>query len=189
MRRFTIARLMIVVGFCAVALAAWHGANDIWAGIMMSLLFLALGTAALGAIQRRGAKRAFWLGFLIYGAGYATLAFVPWFSEQIAPKLPVSQVVAQIYWRISESSGRLRQEFPDDVLAELRKMKQPQRDRVLRRIFTSTGNYNQSLQVGHSITAITLAFLGGAISRWFYYRQARDDAKPMAIAPNQEAAI
>jgi hypothetical protein len=63
--RTTILGLMSFVAFAALALAALHNDTMIWAGLMIALTWLALCTAALVAVYRRGA----WTGFAIFGWG------------------------------------------------------------------------------------------------------------------------
>ena len=71
--RFSIARLMGIVLVSAVGLAAWHNADEPWAGVMLLLTWGILCLAIVGAVYCKGARRAWWLGFAIFGWGYFAL--------------------------------------------------------------------------------------------------------------------
>jgi hypothetical protein len=79
MRRFrvSIAGLMVVVLFVAVGVAALRQASEIWSGVLFALTVGAMAFAGLRAAYRREAKRAFWAGFAGFGSIYLVLAFAP----------------------------------------------------------------------------------------------------------------
>src|SRR5689334_21112708 len=72
--RFPISGLMVTVLVTSIGLAALHSANETWAGVMMLVTNGLLALAIVGAICRRGAARAWWLGFLIFGWSYLRLS-------------------------------------------------------------------------------------------------------------------
>ena len=71
--RFSIAGLMGAVLVAAVGLAALLSASPIWAGTMLLLTYVVLGLAILCAVLRGHARRAWWLGFCVFGWGYLAL--------------------------------------------------------------------------------------------------------------------
>ena len=71
--RFSIAGLMGAVLVAAVGLAALRSASPIWAGAMLLLTYVVLGLAILCAVLRGRARRAWWLGFCVFGWGYLGL--------------------------------------------------------------------------------------------------------------------
>lgn len=73
--RLSIAGLLGSVVIAAVGFAALHNASPLWAGFVVLAAVALLALAVLGAVYRRGAKRAFWLGFDLFGAGYLFVAF------------------------------------------------------------------------------------------------------------------
>ncbi|MBX6316320.1 MAG: hypothetical protein IRY99_25925 [Isosphaeraceae bacterium] len=97
MRRSSIATLMGVVLVCGVAVAALRDASDVWAGILLLLTLGWLGTAILGAFYRREGRRAWWVGFALFGWGYLALAFGPWSAEQVGPRLPTTQLLEYLH--------------------------------------------------------------------------------------------
>ena len=71
--RFSIAGLMGAVVVAAVCLAALRNASQAWSGAIFLLTRGVLGLAIINAIYRRGADRAWWLGFCLFGWGYLAL--------------------------------------------------------------------------------------------------------------------
>jgi hypothetical protein len=72
----SIAGMLGVVLFGAVALAALRSGSDLWTSGIYTTALGALGFATLGAVLRRGPSRAYWIGFAIFGWGYLALASV-----------------------------------------------------------------------------------------------------------------
>ncbi|WP_422932101.1 hypothetical protein [Singulisphaera sp. PoT] len=72
--RFSIASLMTTVLVASLGLAALRAENQMWAGILTLTIRGLLALAVVGAICRRGADRAWWLGFLAFGWTYLKLA-------------------------------------------------------------------------------------------------------------------
>jgi hypothetical protein len=103
MRRVSILGLMGCVFACAVALAALRNASELWAGITLLIALGALGTALLGVIYQQGKDRAWWLGFALFGGGYLTLAFAPWFSEEVGLKLATTQLLGYLHSQVTQS--------------------------------------------------------------------------------------
>jgi hypothetical protein len=88
--RFSISRLMATVLVASLGLAALHSASDTWAGVMSLLTHGLLALAVVGAICRRGADRAWWLGFLVFGWTYLRLP--SWTSSQL-PTITLLEVI------------------------------------------------------------------------------------------------
>jgi hypothetical protein len=95
--RFSIAGLIALVGIAATGFAAVRVASPGWSGGLFSLTILALLTAVLGIIYRRGPKRVFWVGFAIFGWTHLILASAPWFSRYTGPQLLGSKLFTQLF--------------------------------------------------------------------------------------------
>jgi hypothetical protein len=87
---FSIAGLMTTVLVAAIGLAALHSASETWAGVMLLLTHGILALAVVGAICRRGADRAWWVGFLMFGWSYLRLS--SWTSYQL-PTITLLEVI------------------------------------------------------------------------------------------------
>ena len=49
--------------------------------------------AVVGASVAAGRRRAFWLGFAVFGWAYGVLAFGPWLRDEIRPRLLTSTAI------------------------------------------------------------------------------------------------
>jgi hypothetical protein len=74
--RVTIRSAMALVVFAGVGFAALRDPSVWWVGIVLACLIGLLLTACVGAMYRTGRERAFWLGIVVFGAGYLLLAEV-----------------------------------------------------------------------------------------------------------------
>lgn len=197
MRRFTIAALMIVVLVSGLAIAALKNASDAWAGVLLLLTVFLLGSAFLGIAHRRQAKRAFWQGFALFGWGYLTLTMGPWFSDQVEPRLPTTQLLHFAHNKANppasqyESFSVLLDQIavqpaggpPLTVTGSLSGSSGPTSIRAGQtfRLGILNSNLEQFVRVGHCLFALLAALLGGLIARWFY--RTNDALSPDAIAP------
>jgi hypothetical protein len=111
MRRISIAGLMAVVLVCGVAVAALREASDTWAGVLVFVTLGLLAFALLAIRQRREATRAFWEGFALFGWGYVTLAFGPWFADQVGSKLPTTQLLGYLHGKLNPAPAQLQAVF------------------------------------------------------------------------------
>lgn len=107
MKRFSILGLMGLVGTVAVAIAALRYASDAWAGALLLVLGVLLGAAVLGVVYGRGRGRAGWLGFLVFGGGYGLVTVCPGLADQVAPRLPTSQLLNDVHARAANQTMAL----------------------------------------------------------------------------------
>jgi hypothetical protein len=75
--RFTIRSLLGVVIFVAIAVAALRTADDLSDGSLFGLTSLYLLTSVLLAVHRTHRRRAFWLGFALFGWTYLLASVIP----------------------------------------------------------------------------------------------------------------
>jgi hypothetical protein len=83
--RFSIAGLMGFVLIVALGIGGLKAASPLWASACYTLAFLGLVAGVLFAIQARGRKRAFWVGFSMAGWTYFVFVFVFPTSEPNEP--------------------------------------------------------------------------------------------------------
>jgi hypothetical protein len=74
--RFNIASMLGVISFVAVGFAALREATDLWNSGLFSLTLGVLLSAVLLAVHRTEARRAFWIGFVLFGWGYLSLSLI-----------------------------------------------------------------------------------------------------------------
>lgn len=94
MQRFrdSIASLIGVVGLVAVAAAGLRAATPDWDSGLLGVTLVVLLVGILLAIHRQGRKRAFWLGFAIFGWVTLGASLVP----SIAERLPTTKGLTRL---------------------------------------------------------------------------------------------
>jgi hypothetical protein len=75
--RFRLGSLAILVLLLGVGFAALRESDEIWDSILFSLTLLVLAFSVLLAIHRTEKRRAFWLGFALFGAAYMAVCLIP----------------------------------------------------------------------------------------------------------------
>jgi hypothetical protein len=81
--RFNIGSLLGVILFLGVGFAALRESNDLWDSGLFTLTVGILPVGVLLAIHRDQAKRAFWVGFALFGWGYLGMSLVPSFESRL----------------------------------------------------------------------------------------------------------
>jgi energy-coupling factor transporter transmembrane protein EcfT len=76
--RFSLRQLFVWMAVIALGCVALRNASGAWVAAMLGLAQLALATAILLVIFRRGAERAYWIGFATFGWLYLLLVLVNW---------------------------------------------------------------------------------------------------------------
>ena len=190
--RFTIGSLLVFVLFLAVGLAALRDANEVWdSGVLGLTLQVLLGSVLL-AVHRDGPRRAYWLGFALFGWTYLALIEVP----SIAPRLPTTHALAYldslVPGRSTEvtvrSTNSIRQRATAYAVARTSgstaspTVNQVQANHEVitysklvprRALGGSGGSTKHFLRIGHSLLALILAGLGAVASRSLYLREHR----------------
>jgi hypothetical protein len=98
--RFHIGTLVILVLVLGVGFAALRESNEIWDSITFTLTVGVLLTSVLMAIHQFKKRRAFWLGFALFGAAYLLLSLVP----PIESRLITTKDLAYLDSKLSGSS-------------------------------------------------------------------------------------
>jgi di/tricarboxylate transporter len=75
--RYNIASILGAIVCVAVGFAALREADDLWDSGLFSLTVGLLMVAVLLAVHRTGARRAFWIGFALFGWSYLSLSLIP----------------------------------------------------------------------------------------------------------------
>jgi hypothetical protein len=98
--RFSIAALMLTVGIAGAGFAALRADSSLAADAMFTATCGVLLLAILAACYRQDARRAFWVGFALFGWSYFVLAFAPWFESDVRPRLLTNRLFTQLYPRV-----------------------------------------------------------------------------------------
>ncbi len=179
--RFSIASLLGIVLFVAIAIAALRASNDAWDSSVLGLTLLTLLAAALLAVHRTDRRRAFWLGFAVFGWIYLFASLIP----QIALRLPTTLGLAFIDSKIPgrdttippgftypitynpvQAGGYTPQFYtlPTSIQGNVW-IWDTTTDKLVPGPGSTTENF---LRIGHSFLALVLAIVGGQLSRYLY---------------------
>ncbi|MFI5456424.1 MAG: hypothetical protein ACHRXM_13325 [Isosphaerales bacterium] len=152
--RFSIAGLMGAVLVAALGFAALRSASSTSAGVTLLWICGVLCLSIVGVVCRKGAERASWLGFALFGWGYLALAF--WSSGNFK-ELPTATLLQAINSRMNAT---------------------PQQTAGPR----GGGSLDWSFfQVAHCLWALLAAILGGVLARAFFTDPAHHSEQPVAI--------
>jgi hypothetical protein len=207
MRRFSVRSLMALVFVCAIGMAAFRGAGDLWGGILLLVALAAVSFAVMGAVILRGLEKYWWAGFAFFGGGYLTLAFGPWLSDTFQPQLGTTHLLVQIHARMHPAvlpiQGDLaalaaQREVAIERVARItrraRQANDPARVAIEKELaaldkqiatIKAAPTHDQFQRVGHSLFALLAGLLGGTLAVWCYVRRNRLDVPAAAPEPSE----
>lgn len=177
--RFSIAGLLGVVSFIAVALAALRASTAAWDGCLLGLALAVLLTATLLAVHRTHHKRAYWLGFVLFGWTYLVASFVPPVESRspttkglayLESRLPSEEAVSTVLYRMlgdPADSGSPLPVVPDLTDAGAADWAYTWR-LTGAALPGSASTHENFVRIGHSLLALVVALIGGILSRWMY---------------------
>jgi len=182
--RFSIAGLMGVVLIVAIGLAALRNASDIWAGVIFLVTCGVLALSIVGMICRQEGERAWWLGFALFGWGYVALAFWP-SHESGLPQLPT----IALFERLSANLGVNPQDLvggprAGGMAGGIGPAAMQGGIRSVPVVVLAGGGgggpvarYEAFEQVGHCLSALVFAIVGGTLARILFAIPARDSGR------------
>ena len=100
--QFSIRNLLIAVALIAVGITALFNANIWWEAGLWAIVSFCWALAVLLVIYCRGAQRAFWIGFLVFGSFY----FGGFLWSQLMPNHIVSRLAGLAYSTLLPESRR-----------------------------------------------------------------------------------
>ncbi len=182
--RFTIASLLVVVLFLAVGFAALRESSDLWDSGLFSLTLGVPLISVLLAIHSTESRRAFWLGFAVFGWIYLGLTLVPHVESrlittraltQLDSKVPgrslkIARVLHSGSWILgSGSPGNQVQNVAFTIggnrLAIARKGVVRLWDATTGKLLGGwTGTTANFVRIGHSLFALLVGWFGGHLS-------------------------
>ena len=205
--RFTIGGLILVVLALGVAFAALRQHSDAWDSALLGLDLLVLLTSILLSVHRRAEKKAFWIGFALFGWTYLVASLVP----PIADRLPTTKALVALGSRIA---GPETTWVDDLILTNIRSFdlqapttkpvsspvqaargdvqvyngpatSTPASFLYKRLVATPIGDDGRFVRIGHSLLALVIAFLGAILSRklWHGSESTSRPAKSRPVGP------
>jgi hypothetical protein len=177
--RFHLGTIVIVVLFIGVGIAALRESNEIWDSGIFSVTFGVFLVSILLAIHRTERRRAFWLGFALFGWIYLVLTLMP----SIEPRLITTTALTLLDSNMPRSSPA---GFPDIDYNENGSIDLFVANNTVGRwnslVGTSlkrssgTGHF---VRIGHSLFAVVAALLGGQLSRYLNTKNPQGTSGPV----------
>jgi hypothetical protein len=180
--RFHIGTLVIFVLILGVGLAALRESNETWDRSVFSITLGMLLISILLTVHRTEKRRAFWLGFALFGSVYLGLSLIP----SIESRLITSRGLAYLGSKVPRSSpagaGFVYFDYDNDGSMDLYVVNNSQRSALYRNkgnagwvldvvaagLAGSSGTTENFVRIGHSLLVLIGAFLGGRFSRYFF---------------------
>jgi hypothetical protein len=169
--RFSIAGLMGAVLVAAIGLAALRDPSELWAGVIFLLTCGVLMLAVVGVVCRGEARRAWWLGFALFGWGYLVLAFFLALNG-VLPALPTTPLIRRVLPNIVAPGGMMGGGMRSvDLLPQFGGM-----GCVVGGAFTGMEEW----RISHSLLALLAAVLGGTLARLVFGTAPAEREGPIA---------
>jgi hypothetical protein len=189
--RFNIATVLAVILVLGVGLAGLRESTDLWeSGLLSGTLFILLISILL-AIHRTDKRRAFWLGFALFGWAYLGLSLV----QPIESRLVSTKLLASLGSKTprQNSFGLAYFDYDNDGSVDIFVANHSQQNVLYRNNGNGTfqdvtasaglspavklsniwagpvgptGTTENFVRIGHSLFALLAAFLGGQLSRF-----------------------
>jgi hypothetical protein len=179
--RFNIASLLVIILVLGVGFAALRESSDLWESGIFTMTLGILLISILLAVHRSESKRAFWLGFALFGWAYVGLILMPQVESRLittkalvyldskVPGRPLEMVALQV---TSTSSGSPSDPVQSAVFAISSNHANTSRQGLWIRDVTTgkllsgwSGSTENFVRIGHSLFALLVAWLGGQLSR------------------------
>ncbi len=188
--RFSIASMLIAVLFVGFGFAAFREANDTWDSSTFSITLAVLLISILLAVHRSEKKRAYWLGFALFGSAYLALSFVPSIESRLITTRALTFLDSKMLKSIPSPFAGFDLIVQDSqpYVFYLNNRNSPRYDvtavtgsnpagnpawSLLKRLLgssltRSSGTTENFVRIGHSLIAVIVGSLGGYISRRLY---------------------
>jgi hypothetical protein len=198
--RFNIASLLVIILVLGVGFAALRESSDLWESGLFTATLGILLISILLAVHRTEQRRAFWLGFALFGSAYLGLTLMP----SIEPRLITTKVLAFLDPRMPPSNiaGLAYFDYDNDGKIDLYVANNAQQNALYRKngngtfsditavaglnsaakqasftnilarssLTRSIGTTENFLRIGHSLIVCVAALLGGQLSRYLHSR-------------------
>lgn len=94
--RFSLMFLFGQVVLVATVLAAMRSPSRLWANAHFSLAFFLICLSILNSYRTTSRRRAYWVGFSLFGSAYFIAIFFPWLSYHVGQFLVTTDALDQI---------------------------------------------------------------------------------------------
>jgi cbb3-type cytochrome oxidase subunit 3 len=185
--RFHLGTLVILILLLGVGLAALRESNETWESSIFSITLGILLISILLAVHRTEKKRAFWLGFALFGSAYLAISLVPSIESRLITTRGLAYLDSKV--RRPISGGLVSVDYDNDGDTDLYVVNNSQPDSLYVNkgngtfedltsaagsntawfsniMAGSSGTSRHFVRIGHSLLAVFAALLGGQLSRY-----------------------
>jgi hypothetical protein len=190
--RFHLGTLVILVLLMGIGLAALRESTGLWDNSIFSITLSMLPISILLAVHSFGPRRAFWVGFALFGSAYLGLSIVPsiqfrlitttglvYLDSKVTRPIPRSVALYNLLVGNESQPDALFLNQSDGTFDDMPLVtgSKPWFSNILAGppLAGSSGTSENFVRIGHSLLALMAAFVGGLISRYLYVRN-RDSA-------------
>jgi hypothetical protein len=185
--RFNIASLLVIILIIGFGFAALRDSNDLWDSGCLTLTLGVFLISILVAVHRTRSRRAFWIGFALFGWTYLGLSLVPSIESGLITTKGLAYLDSKVPDRLmgeydvrithpgSGSSNNSVQSF--DVTKDGNQLANSSQGTVRLWDFGTgkllsgrSGTTENFVRIGHSLLSLLAAILGGLLSRQLYAR-------------------
>jgi hypothetical protein len=211
--RFHIGTLVILVLVLGIALAALRESNEIWDSGVFTLTVGVLLTSILLAIHRNEKRRAFWLGFALFGVTFLGLSLIPPIESRLLTTKGLAYLYSKMPRSIANGMGLVFADFDNDGAVDLFVANNSKPNIVYLNKGNGTfqdvtatvgldygsdtlllnkpsglwlGSAENFIQIGHSLIALIVAVLGGQLCRWLYNKNRRTASAASRLGLNPD---
>jgi hypothetical protein len=185
--RFTISGMMGVIVVAAIGFAGIREGTEIWAGVTFAVTALILLMALPCLVYSRGAPRAAWFGFTLFGWAY--LLFIFWWpAEQLGvPPSPLRWLLDLVHDRIHAKAQYVpNPNFPVAQTLPFAMPSIPGGPLIIKPGTTYwMGDERHYRQVAHCLLALAFGAFGAFWSRQVYSFQLR---RSSSASPARESS-
>jgi hypothetical protein len=178
--RFNIASLLTTVFMIGVGLAALRESSDLWESGIFTVTVGMLMISILLAIHRTESRRAFWIGFALFGWIYLGLSIVPSIESRLLTtkalafldsKMPGRSPAITLYTTINSGIGSTQVQGAVVGVQANRPATTSRGQGWIQdltssgRLWVITGTPENFVSIGHSLCALMAGWFGGLFSR------------------------
>ena len=178
--RFTIANLVAIIFILGVGFAALREPTDLWESSIFSLTLGVMLISILLAIHRSDKRRAFWLGFALFGWIYMGLSLIPSIESRLITSKGLAYLDSKVRGRLvlgdlflPTNSGVGGNQFQmvaftpnGDQLAISKRGGVGLWDVTTGKLLGGwSGTTENFVRIGHSLFALLAGWFGGQLSR------------------------
>jgi hypothetical protein len=206
--RFSIASLLAVILVLGVGIAALRESSDLWDNGLFSVLLGILLTSILLATHQTESRRAYWLGFALFGSVYLGLSLVPPIESRLITTKALARLGATSPRPIA--AGLTYFDYDNDGRLDIFVANDSQQNALYRnngdgsfqdvsaaaglkpapKLYNffvgaappvTSGTTENFVRVGHSLLALVVALVGGQLSRYLHTKNRPEASGPVPL--------